>query len=125
MADHTVIRFPAARAAAVAYTDTAALNDIHAILCRPGGWDPGTLDDVALVLARSGRLVVDVRDIDAAVETTAAGLPEARVDAGGTKVAVYQDQSGGLAVAITATAADEAQLTVTLNQRQLHPATSP
>ncbi len=123
MADHTVIRFPAARTAAAAYTDTAALNDIHAILCRPGGRDPGALDDVALVLARSGRLVVDVRDIDAAVETTAAGLPEARVDAGGTKVAVYQDQSGDLAVAITATAADEAQLTVTLNQRQLHPST--
>ena len=49
-----------------------------------------------------------VRDIDAAVEQTPAGLPQARVDAGGTNVEVYQDQSGGLAVAIAATAADEA-----------------
>jgi hypothetical protein len=121
MPDHRVIRFPARRAAAPGYSDTAALNDIHAILCRRGGSDPGTLEDVALVLARCGRPVVAVRDIEAAVEETPAGLPQARVDAGGTSVEVYQDQSGGLVVAIAATAADEATLTVTLNGRRLHP----
>src|SRR6266536_5428727 len=57
-----------------------------------------------------------------AIQQTAAGLPQARVDADGTKVEVYQDQSGGLVVAIAATASDEASLTVTLNDRQLHPA---
>ena len=123
MPDHTVIRFPDGRATAPGYTDTAALNDIHAIVCRPGGWTPDTLDDVAQVLARCGRPVIDVRDIDAATGLTPAGLPQARIDAGGTHVEVYQDQSGGLAVAITATAADEAGLTVTLNGRPLHPAT--
>ena len=122
MPDHKVIRFPAGRAAAPGYTDTAALNDIHAIVCRRGGWDPATFDDVAQVLARCGRPVMAVRDIEAAVEQTPAGLPQARVDAGGTNVEVYQDQSGGLAVAIAATAPDEADLTVTLNDRQLHPA---
>jgi len=39
--DHTVIRFPPARTAGGGYTDTAALNDIYAILCRPGGPDAG------------------------------------------------------------------------------------
>ena len=122
MPDHKVIRFPDGRAAAPGYSDTAALNDIHAILCRRSGWDPAMLEDVAQVLARRGRPVVAVRDIEAAVEQTPAGLPQARVEAGGTSVEVYQDQSGGLAVAIAATALDEADLTVTLNDRRLHPA---
>jgi hypothetical protein len=43
MPDHRVIRFPAGRVASPVYSDTAALNDIHAILCRGGGWDPATL----------------------------------------------------------------------------------
>jgi hypothetical protein len=122
MPDHKVIPFPAGRGGGPGYSDTAAINDIHAIMCRHGGWNPDTLDDVALVLARCGRPVVDVRDIDATVEHPPAGLPRARVDAGGTSIEVYQDQSGGLAVAI-ATAADEAALTVRLNDHQLHPAT--
>ncbi len=121
MTDHTVVRFPTPRTGSAAYTDTEAVNDIHAILCRRGGLDPGMLEDVALVLARSGRLVVEVRDIEAAVAESAAGLPEARVDAGGTKLVIHQGESGGLVVAIEATAADEAQLIVTLNKQQLHP----
>jgi hypothetical protein len=123
MPDHKLIRFPARRDMALGYNDTAALNDIHAILCRHPEWDPGTLRDVAQVLARCGRPVVAIRDIEAAVEQTPAGLPQARVDADGTTVEVYQDQSGGLVVAITATTADAAALTVTLNDRQLHPVT--
>ena len=51
-------------------------------------------------------------------------VPEARVDAGTTSVRVYQDQTGGLAVVIAATAADEAHLTLTLNRTQLHTATA-
>ncbi len=125
MPDHRVIRFPAGRAAAPVYSDTAALNDIHAILCRRGGWDPATLEDIAQILMRCGRPVVAVRDIEAAVEETPAGLPQARVDAGGTNIEVYQDQSGGLVVAVAATAPDEAALTITLNDRQLNPAPGP
>jgi hypothetical protein len=121
-ADHTVIPFPTRRAGAAGYSDTAALNDIHAILCRRGGGDPATVGDLARVVARGGRPVVDVRDIDATVEHTPAGLPQARVDAGGTSIEVYQDHSGGLAVTITATPADETGLTVTLNGRPLHAA---
>jgi hypothetical protein len=123
MPDHKVIRFPARRAAMPGYTDTAALNDIHAIFCRHGGWDPGTLEDVAQVLARCGRPVLAIRDIEAAVEQTPAGLPQVRVDAGGTTVETYQDQSGALVVAIAATPPDEAALVITLNTRQLHPTT--
>lgn len=121
MPDGTVT--PLRARAPSAYSDTAALNDIHAILCRRREWDPATLEDVAQVLARCGRPVVAVRDIEAAVEQTSAGLPQARVDADGTNVEVYQDQSGGLVVAIAATAHDEAELVVSLNDRQLHPAT--
>ncbi len=123
MPDRKVIRFPATRAGAGDYSDTAALNDIHAILCRHSGPDPAMLEDVALVLARCGRPVVEVRDIEAAVEQTPAGLPQARVAAGGTSVEVYQDRSGGLVVAITAIPADEAGLAVVLNGRPLHPVT--
>ncbi len=95
MPDHRVIRFPTGRATTPGYTDAAALNDIHAILCCHGGWNPEMLEDVAQVLARCGRPVMAIRDIEAAIQQTAAGLPQARVDADGTKVEVYQDQSGG------------------------------
>jgi len=122
MPDHRVIRFPAGRVASPVYSDTAALNDIHAILCRRCGWDPATLDDIAQILTRRGRPVVAVRDIEAAVEETPAGLPQARVDAGGTNIEVYQEQFGGLVVAVAATAPDEAALTITLNGRRLNPA---
>lgn len=124
MSDRTVVRFPPGRAAPPGYTDTAALNDIHAIMCRPGGPAAGALDDIGEVLARAGRPIIEVRDIQACVAETPAGLPEARVDAGTTSVRVYQDTSGGLVAAIAATAADETHLTVTLNRRQLHPALS-
>src|SRR6266487_2966390 len=103
MSDHTVIRFPNDKAPPPGYSDTAALNDIHAILCRPGGPDPSALDDIALVLARCGRPLIDVVDIQADVTETPTGLPEARVHAAATTPA-------------------ETDLTVTLNRRQLHPA---
>jgi hypothetical protein len=123
MSDHTVVRFPPGRAAPPGYTDTAALNDIHAIVCsRRDTPDASVVADVADVLARAGRPIMEVRDIQAAVADTPAGLPEARVDAGTTSVRVYQDHTGGLAVAIATTAADEATLTITLNRQQLHPA---
>jgi hypothetical protein len=125
MSDHTIAHFPPGRTGPPGYTDTAALNDIHAIICRRGGPAPSTVEDIAAVLARTGRPVVEVRDIEASVAETPAGLPEARVDAGTTSVRVYQNTSGGLVVAVAATAADETALTVTLNRRQLHPAASP
>jgi hypothetical protein len=125
MSDHTIVHFPPGRAGPPGYPDTAALNDIHAIMCRPGGPAPAVLDDIALVLARAGRPIIEVRDIQACVAETPGGVPEARVDADATSVRVYQDISGGLVVAVAATAADEAALTITLNRRQLHPAASP
>ncbi|HEX9354067.1 MAG TPA: hypothetical protein VF933_09665 [Streptosporangiaceae bacterium] len=120
MSDHTVIRFPNGQAPPPGYTDTAALNDIHAILCRPGRPAADALDDIALVLARCGRPLIDVLDIQAGLTETPAGLPEARVDAGPATVVVHQDRSGRLVIAATTTG--ETDLTVTLNQRQLHPA---
>jgi len=106
------------------YADTAALNDIHAIICRSGGPHPCALDDIGEVLARTGRPVIEIRDIQASVAETPAGRPEARIDAGTTSVRIYQDHTGGLAVVIAATAAHEAHLTVALNRRSLHPCTS-
>ena len=44
----------AAAARAVRYTDTAALNDIHALLTSTDPGD-GALADIALILARTGR----------------------------------------------------------------------
>jgi len=122
MTNRTVINFPAARSGAPAYTDTAAMNDIHAILCSRGTSDPDVLNDIALVLARAGRQVVQIRDIQAAVVENDAGLPEAHIDAGATKVLVVQRDTGEFVVAIAAATPDAAQLTVTLNGHQLHPA---
>ena len=120
MSDHTVIRFPNGTAPP-AYSDAAALNDIHAILCRPGGPAPDALDDIALVLARCGRPLIDVLDIHTGLTETPTGLPEARVHAGATTIAVHQDPTGQLVIAATTTAEAETGLMVTLNQRQLHP----
>jgi len=73
------------------------------------------------VLARCGRPLIEVRDIHAVVAETPTGLPEARIDVGPTNLAVHRDSTGGLVVTITATTPDEADLTVTLNGRRLHP----
>ena len=106
-----------------AYTDTAALNDIQALLTTTRrGSDRDLAGDIAAVLARTGRPVVRGRDIDTTVTESPAGWPIARVEAEDTTVVVRQDPSGpGLRVEITTrTPAEHEQLAVTLDGRCLH-----
>jgi hypothetical protein len=121
MPDATVT--PLRPRAASGYTDTAALNDIHALLTTG---DPGdaALTDIALVLARSGRPMVAARDIEITTTETALGWPVACVHADDTSVFIRQEPAGpGLLIEITAkTAAEHDALTVTLDGRTLHPA---
>ena len=55
------------------YSDTAALNDIHVLLTAT---DPGdeTLADIAAILARTGRPLIPVRDIETIHDRDRAGL---------------------------------------------------
>jgi hypothetical protein len=105
------------------YSDTAALNDIHAILTTS---DPGedTLADIAQVLTRAGRPMVAVRDIEITTAETALGWPAACARAGDTSVLICQAPAGtGLLIGITtANAAEHGALTITLDGRTLHPA---
>jgi hypothetical protein len=106
------------------YTDTAALNDIHAVLTTA---DPGdaALADIALILTRTGRPMAQVRDIEITTIETVLGWPVACTDAGDTTVYVRQASAGtGLLVEIhTKTAAEHDALAVTLDGTPLHPAT--
>ena len=74
MPDGTVT--PLRPRAAAAYTDTAALNDIHALLTAT---EPGqaALKDIALILARTGRPMTKARDIEVSTIETALGWPVA------------------------------------------------
>jgi hypothetical protein len=103
------------------YSDTAALNDIHALLTAP---DPGTgaLADIAVILARAGRPMVRVRDIEVSTVETALGWPVACTDAGDATVFVRQAPAGtGLLIEIcTKTAAERDALAVTLDGQPLH-----
>ena len=103
------------------YSDTAALNDIHALLTSTDPGD-GTLTDIALILGRAGRPLVPVRDIEISAIETALGRPVACVEAGDASVRVRQATDGtGLVVEIcTKTATEHAALTVTLDGTPLH-----
>jgi hypothetical protein len=105
------------------YTDTAALNDIHALLTTGDPGD-GTLADIAVVLARTGRLMAAVRDIEVSATETVLGWPVACVQAGDTSVFVRQAPAGGgLLIEITTkTAAEHDALAIVLDGRPLHPA---
>ena len=121
MPDGTVT--PLRPRAAAAYTDTAALNDIHALLTAT---EPGqaALKDIALILARTGRPMTKARDIAVSTIETAMGWPVALVDAGDSNVYVRQDPAGtGLLIEIYTEAEAEAKaLTVTLDGALLRPA---
>ena len=105
------------------YTDTAALNDIHALLTTT---DPGdaTLADVAVILSRTGRPMIRARDIEITTTETALGWPVACAQAGDTSVYIRQDPAGdGLLIEIcTKSAAEHDALTITLDGHTLHPA---
>jgi hypothetical protein len=60
MPDHTVTLLSPRRPSG--YTDTAALNDIHAILTATGTGD-AALADITQILALTGRPMVAARDI--------------------------------------------------------------
>jgi hypothetical protein len=121
MSDHTVTKLRPR--ASSGYTDTAALNDIHAILTTQ---DPGdaALGDIAQILARTGRPMVAARDIEISTTETALGWPVACAQAGDASVYIRQHPAGpGLLVEICAkSAAEHDTLTVTLDGRTLHPA---
>ena len=106
-----------------AYSDTAALNDIHALLTtgQPGD---AALADIAQILALTGRPMVAVRDIEVTTLETALGWPVAFTLAGDTSVFIRQAPTGtGLLVEIcTKTTAEHDALTVTLDGHTLHPA---
>ena len=120
MPDGTVT--PLRPRAAASYTDTAALNDIHALLTAT---EPGqsALKDIALILARTGRPMTKARDIEVSTIETALGRPVACVDAGDTNMYVRQDPAGeGLLIEIcTETDAEASSLTVTLDGALLRP----
>ena len=105
------------------YSDTAALNDILALLTTA---DPGdaTLTDIAVILYRTGRPMVAARDIEITTTETALGWPVACAQAGDTSVYIRQAPTGpGLLIEIcTKSAAEHDALTVTLDGHTLHPA---
>jgi hypothetical protein len=106
------------------YSDRDALNDIHALLTGPS---PGTereqVTDISLILTRTGRPMVPVRDIEVSVSESRLGRPVARVDAGDIVMTVRQEPaSTRLLIEITSTGQSEAgrDVTVTLDGRCLH-----
>jgi hypothetical protein len=98
------------------YTDTAALNDIHAVITAGNPGD-GTLADIAQILTRAGRPMTPVRDIEISATETALGWPVACAQAGDTSVFIRQAPAGpGLLIEIYAkTDAERDGLTVTLD----------
>ena len=103
------------------YSDTAALNDIHALLTSTDPGD-GTLTDIALILGRAGRPLVPVRDIEISATETALGRPVACVESEDVSVFVRQatDSTGLLVEICTKTAAEHVALTVTLDGTSFH-----
>ncbi len=80
---------PIAPCPSAGYGDTAALNDIHAVLTTPS---PLTAEDalqaVAGFVARTGRPMFPSRVITAVMEDDPFGMPVARIDAEGTTILI-------------------------------------
>jgi hypothetical protein len=106
-------------------SDAAALNDIHALLTTSGQAPAGLLTDIGLILARAGRPLIPVRDIEITSTETAHGWPVACAQSGDASVFIRQQPAGpGLLIEIhTKTAAEHDALTVTLDGQSLHPVT--
>jgi hypothetical protein len=117
---HTVTRLPPRVTGG--YTDTDALNDIHALLTTTSSGD-ATLADVAQLLARTGRPLVAARDIEITMTETALGWPVACAEVGDTSVFIRQAPgSPDLLIEIrTKTDSERNRLIVTLDGRALHP----
>ena len=127
MSEGTVIPFPRAPSREPS-NDTAALNDIHALLTAPlKGSEDEVLHDIGLILARTGRPMIPGRHIEVRITETVIGWPAAHVDAEDAAVTVRQDPaSGGLLVEITTSNPTERDcLTVTLDGRPMGDPYSP
>jgi len=97
------------------YSDTDALNDIHALLTSPTA-PADALQDVAAILARAGRPLFPSRVITATVTGDPHGMPIARVEAEGTTIDVSQAKNdSGLRIHIAPRdGAEEAALTISV-----------
>ena len=106
----------------LAYTDQAAVDDIHVLLTTPLGQD-GALEAIAEIVARTGRPLTAGRDIEVATTQTSMGWPVVTAASAGTKVIIRQDPAGpGLRVLITTDGEGSDVPVVTLDGRPLLPA---
>jgi hypothetical protein len=95
------------------YTDAAALNDIHALLTSTSTASAGLLSDLGLILARAGRPLIQVRDIEITIADTPNGRPVARTISAGITVTVRQEPTGpGLLIEITTRPGEAGDVTV-------------
>lgn len=108
--------------AAPGYSDAAALNDIHLLLTTSTSDTGELIGDVRQILARTGRPLIGVRDINAVVTETPQGRPVARVESAATAVTVRQEASGsGLLIQITTTEpSGPGGVIVTVDHRRPH-----
>lgn len=91
------------------YSDSAAMNDIQALLTsrdRPSGDD--AVDAVGEIVARTGRSLVVPRVFTVTSEDDEQGFPHAAIHTGGTRIRVEQDPSAG-GVRVRIWARDEAE----------------
>jgi len=104
------------------YTDQAALNDIHALLTTSPDPASGQLEDIGLILARSGRPLIPVRPIEMRITETPTGHPVVRALSGDTTITIRQEPAGpGLLIEITTSPAETTDdVTVTINGHRLH-----
>ncbi|HXL92220.1 MAG TPA: hypothetical protein VN969_25035 [Streptosporangiaceae bacterium] len=105
-----------------AYTDQAAINDIHVLLTSPLGQD-GALESIAEIIARTGRPLTAGRDIEVITGESPLGWPVVQAVSAGTTVTIRQDPTGpGLRVEITTRLGSTDTPAVSLDSRPLVPA---
>jgi len=100
------------------YSDTAAIDDLHALITRPGGPGDDVVADITEILARTGRPAITGRDIEVTTTQTSLGWPVISITSGHTAVIVRQDPAGpGLRIEVTAsTPAELDGLAITLDR---------
>jgi hypothetical protein len=116
MSEHTTTPRPQS-----SYTDTHAVDDIHALVSKSEFLASGELAAIAEIIERTGRPMVAGRDIDVTTTQTALGWPVITISSGGTAIIIRQEPMGtGLRADITAaTQAERDSLTITLNGHPL------
>src|SRR5438270_4332154 len=86
------------------YTDTHAMNDIHALVARTGLVASDELAAIGEIIERTGRTMIAGRDIDVTTTQTALGWPVITISSGGIAIIIRQEPMGtGLRADITAT----------------------